>query len=241
MKILVIALMVLFSMSSLAKDITVAVGLSLPPYVIKSQDKGIEIDIIRKVMKDAGHNVSFVFVPFSKIQDAVTSGKADAGLTLWQNDSTGLNYSIPYITYQNVAIGLKSKNLSVSGISDLGKYSMAAFQNALLYLGEDFKKVASGNNGYSEFPKQINQVRKFFMEEKELFIGDINIFKYYRAKPGRAYREVAKKDVNIFEIFKPTPYVVGFKDGSLRDQFNEGLKKLRSSGEYDKIINSYIN
>jgi ABC-type amino acid transport substrate-binding protein len=34
-------------------------------------------------------------------------------------------------------------------------------------------------------------------------------------------------------------YKDAFKDKAVRDLFNEALKKLRASGEYDKILKKY--
>jgi polar amino acid transport system substrate-binding protein len=40
-------------------------------------------------------------------------------------------------------------------------------------------------------------------------------------------------------IFPPTSYHVAFRDTALCDDFNRGLKHLRDSGEYDRIVARY--
>lgn len=76
------AFCLLLSAQGLAKEIKVAVGLSLTPYVIKSKGTGIELDIVTKALSSQGHTPKFIYVPFDQIAEAVKSGKADAGLTL---------------------------------------------------------------------------------------------------------------------------------------------------------------
>jgi polar amino acid transport system substrate-binding protein len=47
--------------------------------------------------------------------------------------------------------------------------------------------------------------------------------------------------IDIGYVFKEIPFRVGFVDKKVRDDFNEGLKQLRSSGRYDEIIKKYIS
>jgi ABC-type amino acid transport substrate-binding protein len=46
--------------------------------------------------------------------------------------------------------------------------------------------------------------------------------------------------VDIFPVFKPTRYKIGFIDPALCDRFNEGLARLRASGKYNLILKHYI-
>ena len=43
-----------------------------------------------------------------------------------------------------------------------------------------------------------------------------------------------------FEIFPPTPYSVGFRRDEQRRRFDEGLRLLRESGEYQRIKQRYL-
>lgn len=71
----------------------------------------------------------------------------------------------------------------------------------------------------------------------DTIVLDINIFKYYKKSEQKIDTSAA---IDIFEVFQPTNYKVAFINEAIRDDFNAGLKELRDSGDYQKIINSYI-
>ncbi len=43
-----------------------------------------------------------------------------------------------------------------------------------------------------------------------------------------------------FDIFPPTPYRVGFRRDEQRRRFDEGLRMLRESGDYQRIERRYL-
>jgi len=49
-----------------------------------------------------------------------------------------------------------------------------------------------------------------------------------------------KQAVVYHSLFPKTEYKVAFKDKSVMDDFNLGLKQIKASGLYDKIIAKYI-
>lgn len=230
-------LSVFIATASFGKDLKIAVGLSLPPYVIKNQDKGMELDIVRNILKEKGHNPQFVFVPFGEVYKKLVAGEVDAALTLQSQLGGSVHYSDDYIQYQNVAVTLENKGIKISSLADLSKASIGSFQNAKIYLGAEFKKVVEANENYREFPVQVRQVRALFTQGIDVFVGDLNIFKYYRKNAGRASN--TKQAVSVHEIFPRTNYQMGFKDKSIRDAFNAGLKEMKASGAYQAKINEY--
>lgn len=221
-----------------AGEVKVAVGLALPPYVLSDSNTGMELDIVREALGHKGHTVTPVYLPFLRVAPAVDNGDAEAAMTV--NESSGIKsavYSDTHITYQNVAIGLASKNLSVGSIPDMGNRSIVAFQSATKYLGPAFAEMAKANSRYSEKAKQSIQISLLYSGRTDLVVMDINIYKYYKKLEKRVNTDAK---VDIFEVFTPTSYKVAFRSEQLRDDFNAGLKALKASGRYDEIINSYI-
>jgi len=235
---LVLAL-VFCSLVSSAKEIKVAVGLALPPYVISSENKGMELDIIKEALSMNGHTIKPVYLPFARVPWSLKEGQADAAMTI--NEASGIDnifYSDSHITYQNVAVSLAKNSYAINNIADLGPHSVLAFQSATLYLGNDFKTMAAGNNRYKEEPRQDIQTAMVYNGRSEVVVMDINIFKYYKGKESRA--DVTQK-INIHSIFPPSAYKVGFRDKQLRDDFNQALKELKKTGKYKKIIERYVS
>ena len=227
------------SFGSVAKEIKVAVGLALPPYVISSENKGMELDIIKETLAMTGHTVKPVYLPFARVPWSLKEGKVDAAMTI--NESSGIDgvfYSQSHITYQNVAVSLAKNKYTINDVAGLSNRSVLAFQSATLYLGDDFKNMASKNNRYKEEPRQDIQITMVYNGRTETVVMDKNIFKYYKAKETRAD---VSQGVNIHTIFPPSFYKVGFRSKALRDEFNTSLKKLIDSGKHKEIINRYVS
>lgn len=223
--------------STLAEEIKVAVGLALPPYVLSKSHTGMEMDIVKESLAQKGHILKPIYVPFMRVATSFENGRVDAALTV--NESSGIksvHYSDSHITYQNVAIGLSKTNLKVDNVSSMKNYSVIAFQNATKYLGPEFAKMAKVNKRYSEKAKQDKQLAMLYSKRADLIVLDINIYKYYKKLEKRVSTEAK---VDIFEVFQPTSYKVGFRNKQVRDDFNTGLKALKESGRYQEIIDSY--
>jgi len=219
-------------------EVKVAVGLALPPYVLSETHNGMEMDVVKEALAFKGHTLKPIYLPFMRVATSLESGDVDAAMTV--NESSGMkaiHYSDSHITYQNVAVGLSASSLSVADIPSLGNYSVIAFQNATKYLGSAFKNMADTNKRYSEKAQQDKQLAMLYSKRADLIVLDINIYKYFKKLEKRVNTEAK---VDIFEVFPPTNYKVGFQNKAVRDDFNDGLKALKQSGRYQQIIDSYI-
>lgn len=231
-----ISLIASYSTFAQAAEIKLGQGI-LPPYGIKESDSGIEVDIVRAALAKKGHTVTVRFVPFGRVGQDFKDGKIDAANTLNPSSGVKAEYSDSHIAYQNVATTLKDGGPTVGAIADLGSLKVVAFRNASIYLGDDYAAMTKGNKNYREVGDQATQNKLLMTGRTEAVVGDFRIFLYYNKK---IKGQVELKEVTFNKIFPPTEYSVGFKDASIRDDFNAGLKELRSSGEYDKIIAKYV-
>jgi len=232
------AVLLASSVFAAGKELKVAVGLALPPYIIQETGVGIEVDILKQALADAGYTVKLIFVPMARIKVALSDGTADAALTITEASGvTSAFYSDSHVSYKNAVITLKSRALKIAGIPDLAKLDLVAFQDALLYLSADYAAMAKGNAKYSELADQQSQVKMLFAGRTDAIIMDINIYKYFK----KMIKDIdVSQDVVIHEIFAPSNYKIGFKEKAVCDLFNAGLKKLKSSGKYESIISAYI-
>lgn len=223
------------SVNTHARDITLVAGLSLPPYIIQEENKGIEYDIIKEALANKGHTLKLEYVPFVRL--VVDYKKFDGAVTINESSGVAGNYSEVVVTYQNYAISLKDKNLSINSIQDLKPLNIVAFQNATKYLGNEFAELAKDNPNYAEQGNQESQVKMLYSGRADAIVSDINIFKFYR-KNIKNFDTSA--DITLHEIFPGTDYKVLFNDSQIRDDFNAGLAELKSSGKYQAIIDGYI-
>lgn len=221
-----------------SETIKVAVGLALPPYVLSETNDGIELDIVKEALIRKGHKIDIQYLPFARVVASMKSGDVDAAMTILE--SSGIDnafYSDSHITYQNVVVSLTSKKLKINSIKDLADKDVLAFQNAKLYLGEDFKNMMDKNNKYREIAQQESQVAMLFIDRCDVNVIDINIFKYYKDKTNKANTSLP---IVFHEIFPQTDYKMAFKSKKIRDDFNLGLAELKKDGTYNKIVKKYI-
>jgi polar amino acid transport system substrate-binding protein len=220
--------------------LTAAVGMALSPYVLKDATSGLEIDIVRQALQNENYTLKFDLVPLARVPMALKDKSVDCALTLTEASGlTGVFYSQSHITYQNVAVSLKSKGLKIASIADLTPLRVVCFQNGPQYLGKDFAAMVKAKNGkgYSEIADQESQVKLLFLNRADVVVMDVNIFKYFR----QAIKDTdVSAEVTYATIFPPTHMKVAFTSEEVRDKFNEGLAKLKSSGKYASIVKTYI-
>ena len=221
-----------------AKEINLAVGFSVAPYIIQESDSGIELDIIREALAYKGHSMKATYLPFIEIDRAMIDNNADAIATVEEKIGIDGHFSDHVITYTNYAISLASKGLSINSITDLADKSVTSFQLSTKYLGSEFAEMAKSNPRFREKEEHTLRIKLLFDGRIEVVIIDDNIFKYYS-------KEVADKTdisqlVTMHDVFPKNKYKVIFKDAAIRDDFNEGLKHLRESGQYQKVFDKYL-
>lgn len=219
------------------KELTLAVGLAIPPYNIPETKSGMELDIVREALKDKGYTIRPKYVPFARVKRALKYKEVDGALTINPDSGIEAFYSDGHIVCENVVISLKENSFNIKDVNGLKGKSILAFQDATLYLGKDFASMAKQNHEYREIPKQQLQINLLYSNRVDTVVLDKNIFYYHRQ---HNHVVDTSKPIDMWHIFPPTPFSVAFVDEKVRDDFNEGLKELRNSGRYDEIVKKYI-
>lgn len=219
------------------KELTMAIGLAIAPYNIPETNSGIELDVVREALGLKGYTIVPKYVPFARRSLELLEKRVDGVLTI--NTSSGIEafYSDEHITCENVVVSLKKKGLKVATVQDLKGKSVVAFQEATVYLGEAFASMAKENPKYRELAKQQLQLNLLYGDRVDCIVLDRYIFLYLKEKNRRVD---TTQPVDVAHIFEPTPFRVAFSSRKVKDDFNEGLKKLRESGRYDEIIKGYL-
>lgn len=223
---------------ALAKEVKMAVGFSVAPYIIQDADNGIELDIMREALAYKGHTLKTLYIPFIEIDKAFVDKKVDAIATVEEKIGIDGFFSDHVITYRNYAISLAKNNLKINSIADLGDKSVAAFQLATKYLGSEYAEMAKNNPRYREKEERTVQIKLLYDGRMDAVVIDKNIFQYY--KNMIADKTDVTQPVVYHDIFPENKYKVVFQDKAIRDDFNEGLKRLRKTGRYEAIFKEYI-
>lgn len=232
--------------SAYATEIRVAFASDRPPYCFKDNgvDSGIEVDLIRAALRPFGHTVLPVIVPKTRLAITLKAGQADMSATIQGADGDGLFFSDVYLNFHNYAISKKRKGIQISNLRDVDNYSFIIWQGGWGNLGTLFKETYQPDQAgkhranYIEAHSQLNQSKMFWADRADLIIVDRKIFEHFR-KLLRSEFNTAE-EVQFHDIVTgPTSYQTAFRNPDLRDQFNQGLKKIRTDGSYQAILESY--
>jgi polar amino acid transport system substrate-binding protein len=219
-------------------EVRVGMGLSKPPYIMESGDRGMEFEIAEKALAAGGCKMVPLHFPPARALALLRAGQIDAMLTVDEGIGGNDYFSEPYLNYRNVAVTLAKRHIALRNVEDLLAYSVAAFQNANVILGPRFKAVAASHPDYKEYPQQITQDKMLFTGRVDVVVGDQLIFRYFSARlePGID----GSQAVEFHHIFPPNPRKAVFRDATLRDRFNDGLRTIRRNGTYDEIMRKYM-
>jgi polar amino acid transport system substrate-binding protein len=220
------------------KTLRLITSSSIPPYVIIEENRGIVTDLMREALALKNYDINLNYSTNKRLMAELKSRRVDGAFNFPPGKIPGFYYSEPIVSYQNVAIALSENNFDIKDISDLAGKSIIAFQNSALFLGPEYKKMSDDNPRHEEVSKQRSQLFMLFMQRTDVIVMEINIFFYY-------LQEIQQltgihHPFTIFPIFPKAPRFAVFSSEKVRDDFNDGLKMLKKSGQYHIIFHRYI-
>lgn len=221
-----------------AQEVHVGMGLPKPPYIMESGTAGLDYDIAKLALATGGYKLVAQMLPQSRALAMLRAGQLDGMLSTSEGIGGQDYFTDTYIVYQNVATTLASRNLKLRQVEDLAAYSVAAFQNANMVLGDRFALLVSNHSDYRELPSQITQNKLLFMGRVDVVVGDRLIFRYFIDKLETNIN--GSQPVTYHRIFPESPRKAVFRDARVRDAFNAGLKIIRTNGAYDAIMKQYL-
>ncbi|GIZ51859.1 substrate-binding periplasmic protein [Noviherbaspirillum aridicola] len=222
-----------------ATPLKIGIGLTKPPYIMApaSDLPGFEYEIAEKALAASGYRMQAEQLPPARALALMRADRLDGMLTVDEGIGGAHHFSEPYIHYQNVAVTLTARGIRLRHVDDLLQYSVAAFQNAHLLLGEPFRQMAMRHRNYREHPQQVTQNRLLFSGRVDVVVGDRLIFRYL-TRELESPLPVAQA-VEYHALFPASPRRAVFRDAAVRDAFNAGLKTIRRNGVYAAIAKKY--
>ncbi|MAD77362.1 MAG: amino acid ABC transporter/signal transduction system protein [Rheinheimera sp.] len=218
-----------------AAPLTVLVGQQKPPYINTANISGYEVELLAEVVSRMGYEPVFLFVPNARIKPLLLQGEGDiASLQPVSNEEAGLFYSNPYIRYQNIAVSLAKDKLVISHSSDLGRYSVLAFQNASLVLGPDYTDMVKISANYRETVDQQAQLTMLLSQRVQVVVMDRNIYNYYRLQHDDA------EAMAMHPLFNTTVYRAAFRDANVQRAFDRALLSVILDSWYQRLQRKYF-
>jgi polar amino acid transport system substrate-binding protein len=226
------------------EKITVAFGEVLAPWVLADANKGIIIDLFDAAMSPLGYETEKIYLPYARRSKAYKRGAFDVVSdmnvnTIEEYELRGFLSDVAY-TYENYAFSLHKRHFQFNQLSDLEKYSVLSWQDATVHLGAAYARMATNNSRYSETFDQSIQLKMLFLGRYDVVQMDAHIFDYYRANMQANGEVDLSQKVDRFALFGSSPNGFMFKSEKMRDEFNQQLKYLKATGQYQKIFERYI-
>lgn len=220
-----------------AQELRIGIALDKPPYILAGGRSGLEVEIVERVLTTAGYKVVFESYPPARSLGLMRIGRLDGMMTVDEGVGLAGHFSDEYITYRNVAITLKRRNIQLHQLEDLRRHSVAAFQNARLILTPAFTAAVAAHPEYREYAQQISQNRLLYAGRVDVVVGDRLVFRALNAEVEKGIDTT--QPVVVHELFPSTPRKMVFRDARVRDAFNAGLAQLKADGGYAAIEARY--
>lgn len=211
-----------------SKLIKVAISPAIPPMLFEKDGKylGIDLEIFEGYCKSRGCTFKVTAYDWLGMLGAVTSGQADvafSGISITDKRKEVIDFSNPYFTSTWQLIGLKNRNIKITDLSQLNKYTIAYPTGSVF---DDYVKNVLQPKGYYS----VEQVKLYPSPTEALialqngnvdlvFVDNVMLVNYQKTLnlPVSSSYQVLGFD-NLGFAFK--------KDSKLRDDFNLYLAEL---------------
>lgn len=161
MRFLFSILLSLFFISSIAAEqqsspadaapVRIGCTISVPPFVILENDRGITLDILRQAFRNVGREVEMSYAPNADNISAFSSDRLDGlCVTNERESSLALFSKYPLVSFHNTVISLQKNNININQVTDLESYSTLAFNMAKTLLSEEFFNVSQKMPEYNK-------------------------------------------------------------------------------------------
>ncbi len=215
----------------------VAIDPNMPPYQFVENDRyvGLHVDILNKLADRYGFKIEYIpFGSTSKCIEALENGQVDVVLGVILNDNikykVQLTDSISQSSICMVAHNSKIKDVQGNVSSIISTFEDDTVRYSFIHNISNLKSIVVSN-----------QVRAFNMlvsKKADVLIGVKNSVLYQLEK---ANLENEYTIVNNYMVSIEYGMAVKSGDEELQKKINNGLQKLRLSGEYEKLHDKWIN
>lgn len=197
---------------------------------------GIDMDLIRAIAKDQGFEVDIKPLGFDAALQAVQANQVDgviAGMSITDERQKVFDFSEPYFE-SGVQMAVLKSNDEIKSYADL-KGKRVAVKNGTQ--GSDFANSIKDEYGFDvvSFADSSTMFDEVKTGNSQAVFEDYPVLLYGIAQ-GNGFKTVTPKE-------DPTGYGFAVNKGrnaELLQKFNTGLNNLKASGDYDKIVSTYL-
>ncbi|MGO2082519.1 amino acid ABC transporter substrate-binding protein/permease, partial [Vagococcus sp.] len=198
--------------------------------------EGIDVTLMKKIAELENFEVSFKFIGFSPAVQAVESGQVDgmiAGMTITDERKEAFDFSSPYFD-SGIQLAINKEDNRIKSYADLKDKKVGA-------------KIGTSSADFLEDHKKQYGYTIKYLDTTDALYSALNINEIDAMMddyPVIGYGVMQKQPLATpIPAEKGGQYGFAVKKGThpeLLEKFNRGLKTLKETGEYDKILNQYI-
>ncbi|MBV7390379.1 amino acid ABC transporter substrate-binding protein/permease [Enterococcus alishanensis] len=218
---------------------TVVSDSAFAPFEYEDADgvyKGIDVDLLTRIAELQGFTLDMKYIGFSAALQSLDSGQGDgmiAGMTMTDERKANYDFSDSYFD-SGIQLAVAEDNDDIKSYDDLAGKTVGA------------KVGTESSDWLQSHAKEYDFDVKNFDTADQLYdavkVGSIDAMMDdypvigYAINQGQALKTPIERESG-------GQYGFAVKKGSnpeLIEMFNEGLKELKQTGEYDEIVNTYI-
>ena len=251
--VLVASVAVLAACSSSAsvdknKTYVIATDTAFAPFEYQLADGssvGIDMDLIKAIAEKQGFKIEIKALGFDAALQSVQSGQADgviAGMSITDERKKVFDFSDAY--YDSTVCCAVLSDSAIATMDDLNGKTVAVKNGTMSAKWADSMKDKFGYT-ITTFETSDIMYQDVIAGNSVACFEDTPVMAYAISNPDSAINGKLKIIDQAAEGSEfATPYgfaVAKGKNAGLLQAFNEGLKALKSSGDYDKIVKAYVN
>lgn len=223
------------------KTYRVATNAEFAPFESKdsnNQIQGFDIDLMNAMAKAGNFKVEYKHQPWNSLFPGLANGDADillSAITINDERKQTMDFTDPYFKITQVILVQKGKDIkSVEDLKNSSKVGVVTGQTGDLavskLLGQDNPKIAR----FESLPLVI----------KELENGGLDAVVSDSAVVGNYIKNNGNKGFSMIAVpdFEEENYGMAVRKGDTAtlNMLNDALKKVRESGEYEKVEKQYF-
>ncbi|MDN6639766.1 MAG: amino acid ABC transporter substrate-binding protein/permease [Tetragenococcus sp.] len=221
------------------KTYQIGTDVTFAPFEFQNEDneyEGIDIDILNAIADDQGFDVDLRPLGFDSSVQGVQSNQLDgmiAGMTITDEREQSFDFSDPYFD-SGIQMAVAQNNDEIKSYDDLDDKTVGAKvgTESVDFLDENQDQYNFDVKTYDDASGLYGAVKNDTVDA----VFDDSPVLGYAIKQGEKLSLVGEPEAG-------NPYGFAVKKGQnkeLLEKFNAGLKKLKDSGEYDEIVNNYV-
>lgn len=223
------------------KTLNIATG-ELPPYMTAArEDQGISLSVVRRAFELAGYQVKFTFLPWSRALAETRLGKWDATAAWGNNPERNPPFFVSdnVVSEQWVFVYRNAVKFNWSTLADLKPYRVAMIQD-YTYTPEIWAMAQAGDFKSDKLPNDAAAIKMLLLERVDVAPMERNVAcdvlqKNFTDADAAKLSVDPKQMTDTFTSHVLLPRALPDSAARAAD-FNAGLKKLKATPEYARLV-----